>query len=363
MFDIVRELSPNSHRIERLLGAQAQQIADKTRGWYGPPLPIFGTPLVIGGDGEYRGVLRAGGFASLADYAVERYQRVVRGSMRRSRGELYGFTSLSDLISEATTGGKSQEFNYQKSGVAAPAVAASQSLWGVGTLPSAGSNMAAAPGGTVPTNSTTGALPFANPGGADTAHLTTWTGLSTVSGAVMLADQIWGANINHATTANTVTGTPSRYTGTAAAGNFLNGRVTTVLGATAHNITVTYVDQAGNTAEAAAAIAVRVSSAVQTTALTQPVWYIPLNAGDTGMRNVTSIALSAASTGNVDWCLYHPLAILPVMAVNIPFVLDGINSAFNLVKIETNACLTFLEYFKSAVTAATLGGMIKIVSG
>jgi hypothetical protein len=356
----------HSAQLERWLGTEeVERLSQSMRGWYGPPIAIAGVPgrVYACGDGDFCGPIRGGYYMNLADYALQRYRRIMRESAKRNRYTLHGFSSLSDLISEATTGGKSQIRTYSKTGVAAPAVNASQALWGVGALPGAGANAAAAPGGTIPTNTTTGGLQQANATGGDTLHLTTWTGLSSQVGSVMLYDYMYGVNINHATTANTVTGVPTRYQDATAAGSFLSGRVTTVLGATAHNVTVTYVDQAGNAAEAGTAQAIRVSSAVQTVPLTQPQWFYNLNGADTGLRSVTSIALSAASTGNVDWFIGHPLAILPQLAVNTSFVLDGINSAFSLERVYDNACLALLELFKSATGAATISGMVKLVSG
>ena len=81
------------------------------------------------------------------------------------------------------------------------------------------------------------------------------------------------------------------------------------------------------------------------------------------MRKITNVQSSGANTGAVDWIIGHPLAILPQPQVNVPYILDGINSAFNLVKIETGACLSLLEYFKSATGAATYSGLIQVVSG
>lgn len=333
---LLRRRSPRDALIERWLGADlAAGIAAKSRGMR-HPVPLANVP---GGlwvcDGDYVGLIAGG-----------------------------GFSSLSDLISEATTGGKKQTLSYQKTGVTAPAAAASASLWGVGALPAAGGNAGAAPGGTQFTRTSTGALLQANPGVGDTLHFITWTGVSTVAAmSLLLYDYLWGVNINHATTANAINGTLTRYNGTNAAGNFLSGRVTTVLGAGAHTITVTYVDQDGNAAEAGTAQAVRVSSAVNTTPLTQPQWFYTLNSPDTGMRNLTNIALSAASTGNVDWFIGHPLAILPTPLANVPFILDGINSAFNMEEIKTDACLAFMEYYKGATTATTYSGQVVLVSG
>ena len=119
-----------------------------------------------------------------------------------------------------------------------------------------------------------------------------------------------------------------------------------------------------NAAEAAAALAIRVSSAVNTIPHTQPVWFIPLNAADTGLRNITIFNLSAANSGFVDRMIAHPIAILPGVGVaNQPVILDGINSAFNLERIYDGAALSLLEWFKGATTATTYNGYICVVSG
>jgi hypothetical protein len=96
-----------------------------------------------------------------------------------------GFASLSDLITEATTGGKSQVLPYQKTGVAGPAATSSAFLWAQGAMPSAGANAAAAPGGTIPDNTTNGGFKQVDPAGSDTLHLTTWTGLPATMGRLM----------------------------------------------------------------------------------------------------------------------------------------------------------------------------------
>lgn len=359
--------SVHASRLERWLGAEtAEGIARNTRGWYGPPIPIAGIPgrVLVGGDGDFVGRIRGGRFASLADLAAERYQRIMWSWTRRQARTLNtGFASLSDLILEATTGGKRQQLSYLKTGVAAPAVTASEFLWKQGTLPAGGADAAAAPGGTIPDNTTTGGLLQADPAGSDTLHLTTWTGVASAVGALMLYDYLFGVNNSLNATNTAVTGVPTRYQTTIAAGSFASLRVTTVLSATATNLTLTYVDQDGNAAEAAAAIAARVSAAVQTIPLTQPAWFIPLNSPDTGLRKITNIQSSGANTGVADWLIGHPLAILPQQAVNVPSVLDGINSAFNLVEVKTDACLALMEYFKSATGAATYDGMIQLVSG
>jgi hypothetical protein len=320
--------------------------------------------VYITGKGDYVGSIRGGYFANMYDYAHDRYQRVMREWTRRQRSQLNtGFASLSDLISEATVGGKSQTLYYQKTGAAKVAAAYCQDMWNKGAVPAAGSNGGAAPGGTLYTRASTGALPFINPGGSDTAHITTWRALGTVVGSLLIYDRLLGVSCSHSSANIAITGTPARYNGIDAAGNFLSARATTVLSATAHTITVTYIDQDGNAAEAASAQTARVSAAVDTIPLTTPQWFFYLNGADTGARRPTNWATSAANSGVSDFFLGHLLGICPMIAANSMFILDGINSAFNLVQVKTDACLAFMEYFMPATTAGTFTGYIQVVSG
>ena len=357
-----------AQKLERWLGAEeVESISKRMKGWYGPPVPIAGVPgrVYACGDGDFCGPIKGGYYGNLVDYIAGR----VRKATRLRHGSLNaGFTSLSDMISEATVNSKKQVWTYQKVGVAAPAIGSSQWLWRQGTLPSTASVAAAAPGGTAYTRTSAGALEQFNAASGDTLHFVNWIGTNTLAGgtSLMLVDVLWGANFNRATSGNVaVTGVPTRYqTATTAPGNFISGNVTTVLNATANNLTLTYVDQDGSAAEAGSALAIRVSSAVGTIPYTQPTWYYPLNAGDTGLRNITNHNLSAAATGNVDQMIAHPIALLPAAGVaNQSVVLDGINSSFNLERIYDDAALTFIEYFKSATTATTYAGFITLLSG
>ena len=357
-----------AQKLERWLGTEeVESISKRMKGWYGPPVAIAGVPgrVYACGDGDFCGPIQGGYFGNLVDYVAGRVKR----AMRPRHGQLNaGFTSLSDLISEVTVSGKKQMWMYQKVGVAAPATGSSQWLWRQGTLPSTAAVAAAAPGGTAYTRLSAGALEQFNAGAGDTLHFVNWMGTNNQNAgtSLMLVDMLWGANFNHATSGNVaVSGVPTRYqTATTAPGNFISGSVTTVLGATAQNVTLTYVDQDGNAAEAGAALAIRASSAVGTIPYTQPTWFYTLNAGDTGLRNITNHNLSAANSGNSDQMIAHPIALLPAAGVaNQTVVLDGINSSFNLERIYDDAALTFLEYFKSATTAQTYAGFITLASG
>lgn len=326
------------------------------------PVPIMGV-----GASAYKGTIIPRSDREVRDIAESMIRR--KSVYQRLKGERGGFASLSDLITEATTGGKSQSIYYQKAGAAPGATAGTSPLWNSGNVPPAGGVGGTSGTGSVPTRTQTGALKQENATGGDTLHLTTWTGLSTVAGSVMLYDRLWHMTYNHAsatTTAVDSANRPTRHqTASTAPGNFCTSEVTTVLSATAHTIGITYVDSDDNAAEANTNVAVRVSSAVQTILFTAPQWNHVLKSPDHGLRYITEVDQSTITsvTGVSSVVIGHPLAILPQPAANVAFILDGINSAFNLIQIEDDACLSLYDFQKSANTAATLTGWIKLVSG
>jgi hypothetical protein len=362
----------SSAHIERWLGTeQVELISERMRGWQGPPVAVANIPgfVYACGDGDFAGKMLCGSEASLHQKLLDDLKRKTRRNrerLGRISKQLGGFTSLSDLISEATTGGKKQTLPFQKVGITAPAVGSSQFLWRQGVTPAAGSNAAAAGAGTAFTSASTGSMGQTDAASGDTLHFVNGFALSNQAqgSSLMLCDYLYGVNINYNTTSNTVTGVPTRYTtASTIPGNFQSGNVTTALGATAQNVTTTYTNQA-SASQTSPALAIRVSAAVDTIPHTAPTWYIPLAAGDTGIKAYTNISFSAANSGNVDRGIWHPIAIVPgINVANQPAFVDGLNTSFNLERIYDGACLCWLEWFKSATTAATYTGQIVMVSG
>jgi len=324
------------------------------------PVPIIGV-----GASAYKGTIIPRDDREVRDLAASMIRR--KSKFERIKGERGGFASLSDLISEATTGAKQQVLFYSKTGIAPGAVSGTSPLWNSSAVPAAGGVGGSSGTGAVPTRAQTGALAQANATGGDTLHLTTWSGVTSVAGSVLLYDRLWHMTYNHATATSTAVDSnnrPSRYQGTTSApGNFCTSEITTTL-VTAHNIGITYVDDAGNTTEANTNVAARLGAA-QTLAFTAPQWTHTLNTPDLGLRYITNFNQSTITsvTGVSSVVVGHPLSILPQPAANVSFVLDGINSAFNLVRVLDDACLSLYDFFKTANTAATLVGWITLVSG
>lgn len=362
----------HSDKLDRWLGkGQTEVYSHMFRDWKGPPVALAGVPgaVFVAPGGDFCGPIEGGGFANLIDFAEQRQRRVLRKYIERQRSKLHSFTSLSDLIAEATVGGKSQMLLYSKVATTATTVANAFSCFNVGNLPIASGVGGASGTGRKCTRATTGALGQSNPGGGDTLHLTTWTGQATAVSSLMLADRLWDMTYNHATATSTAVDAanrPDRYqTAGLAPGNFISGEITTALSATAHNLTITYVDDAGNTAEAAAAYAAPVSAVAGRSPTVAGQWFVPMNTGDRGARYLTNVAQSTITsvTGVTSWWIAHAIAMMPFPVANVPFVLDGINSAFNLQEILTDACLVFYTPHIAATGGITYTGTVQAVSG
>lgn len=366
----------HSGRLERWLGAaEVAQLSRAMRDFYWP-VPVHGVPgnvFALPG-GDFSGEIRAGSELSGAEQAVlvaRKYARNRTARMGMSRKQLGAFSNLSALLN-AGTGGKMQDLFFKKVGATANAIGGGMDLWTVSAQPAAGSAGAAAPGGTSPTNATTGALPFNNPANANTAHfVSAWSSSSVVNNTLLLYDRLFAvAKTMNSTATEAVTGTFSRYQGTTVlnadypGGNFVFPSVTTVLPATAHNWTVCqYTDQGGNTAQSIPSIAGVSASVAGAIDLAANNWFMPLASGDYGVKALTQMQCSAlVATGAVDFVVGHPIAFIPHPIITIMCAVDGINTAFNMALIYDNACLAFLEVVKPTTGSATYTGQIKLVA-
>jgi hypothetical protein len=322
----------HAQKLENWLGKESlNSLIDSSKGFY-HPVPVANIP------------------GNLFAYDGEVYGNIQGGS----------FSSLSDLIQQATTAGKRQDGLFYKVGTLA-VLNSYASLWNVGTLPPAAGAPTFLPSGTYPENTTNGSFKQSNPTG--TLHLTTaYSQANAAPNTLLLYDRLWhGGSGTHVTTnQQNINGSPSRYLGTESKGNFAFLEVTTALGATAQNMTMTYVDQDGNAAEAATALAMIASSVV--TRIPHTPWYVPLNTPDTGLQRVTRIQMSAGNTAGVsNVVIGHPLAFLPCPLANAMTIVDGINSAFSLVQVLANACLALIEC-KGVASATVYTGQLIMVS-
>ena len=371
----IRQRSVNASKLERWLGAdECERVSSAMKDWYGPPIALGNTPgeVYAHKGGDFRGVLRSGFEASAIDFALDKFKRIKRAfKIAPKRSQLVmgaGFTSLSDMIAEETAG-KGREFAFQKVGTTG-VVGATNTLWFVGNQPSAGAAAAAAPGGTVPTDATAGAFPFDNPTGGDTTHIKSSWPLASLVNTLLLYDRIFSVTKTmNSTATEAVTGVPTRYQSVtpgaadSAEGNFLFIECRTVLPATAHNwTTCTYEDQL-NAASTLPSVTGNSANIVNRLDMPAQSWFCPLEAGDTGIQNLTQTQCSAlVATGAIDFTIGHPIAWMPCPIVNIVCPIDY-RSIFKLTRIFDDAALAFLEVTKPATGATTYTGTFATLAG
>jgi hypothetical protein len=375
-------LATHSGRLERWLGKDAlERVSFAMKDWYGPPIALGGVPgkVFAHRGGDFRGELRAGYEASALDRAQDIMRRISRASRIASKRNALqlnaGFSSLGDLISEATLGAKRRDFIFQKNGPTG-VVGSCHTLWRLGSWPAAGNAGAAAPGGTAHVSTDTGAFGFTNPTGGDTQHFVSAMPTASVApNTLLLYDRLFSvAKTINSTATEAVSGTQTRYaSGTSTnadyiGGNFLFTEVTaTALANTAHNWTVcTYTDQASAASNlpSFAGNPGAVSTISDRLDMPNGTWFAPLETGDVGIKNLTQMQCSAlVATGSLNFVIGHPIAWMPCPVANIVCPVDGINTAFNLSRIMDNACLAFLEINKPAVTATNYTGQFTTVAG
>lgn len=185
---------------------------------------------------------------------------------------------------------------------------------------------------------------------------------TAVPSTLMLVDLCMyypGINMNVATAQTLVNGTPlTRYTNGAGLRTALV--IQTNTGATAHNIALSYTNQL-NVAGKVLPVTVAATGSAITPHLTHSGTsannygpFLPLASGDTGIRSVQSIQLSAASgAGTAALCLYKPLMEIPITTAGVYAERDLLNQLPSLPVIQDGACLVWLLFTGNALAAST----------
>ena len=209
-------------------------------------------------------------------------------------------------------------------------------------------------------------LPHGGNVSTDTKHLALASAVSAIATAVPAFIQ-WvdmqgyypGINMN-AATAQTLTGTPTlRYANGAGVRPYLVSTVAS--GATAHNISLSYTNQAGT---AGRALPVTVAGTASNTAAhiahsgvaaNNYGPFLPLAGGDTGVQSVQTITLSAASlAGTAALVLARPIGHpIPITTLGVLGEREFFTQAPSLPRIMDGACLVPLIFAGAATVTAT----------
>ncbi len=274
-----------------------------------------------------------------------------------------GFADFDAYLNAESVSSYGQDLPFEKTPSFTTAASSYWTLWNSPGIPTTGVYTGTGLDATQATVSTTGALYFANATSPRKLFLTALealTATASATGTLIVLDRLlYYPTIDHTATTNTLTqgAALSRYTTGRGVMAFLE--VTTALGATAQNVTLTYTDQGGTAGNSSATIAI-VASSVASRICHVPL-YIPLAAGDYGIRSVQTVTFSAANSAGVSaLVLAKELARIPIDAAFSIKTKDILRSGVGLPQIADNACLMFIWVPAGAVASPVFQGNLHV---
>lgn len=283
-----------------------------------------------------------------------------------------GFQSLDDFIGSVTVDGKFNRYDWNKiTGAAAYTAGRWYDLSGLAGNPPANTYSGTALNAQVPSETSGYGLYHGGNVSTDTKHIINVAAMSTAATGVpsilMLVDLCLyypGISMNSATAQTLTNGsTLTRYTTGAGLRSWVVTTATT--GATAHNLDSTagtgteYVNQAGSTKQHPGTVSFTASAIVphighSGTAANNFGPFLPLAAGDYGVRSYPRFKLSAASgAGTAALCIGKPLATIPLTTTSVMTERDLMNQLPSLPQVQDGACIVPLLYAGAAVAAST----------
>lgn len=131
----------------------------------------------------------------------------------------------------------------------------------------------------------------------------------------------------------------------------------TTLGTTATTITISYTNQAGTSGQTSTATTFG-GTGFREAAILIP---IPLQAGDTGVRSVESVTVTATTgtAGNFGVCMFKPLAMISLESATGAMPLDAVSTGCiigSLAEIHPDACLSISSF--TAISTTITGAII-----
>ena len=286
-----------------------------------------------------------------------------------------GFSSQDDLINQVSTNGKFYRSDWQKSTFATTAHTAG--MWyslqrGGGNPPAdtilgTGTNLAFQ--ALTDATATASCIPHGGNVGGGTGfkvllNAAAQTAAATTAPCVlMLVDLLGFYPITSVTTTgnqtlnNTVT--LPRYTDGAGVQAFITP--STVMGAATPNISITYTNSAGTGSKTTPATLPIGNTAAAVTSIVYSGTgsgkygpFVPLAAGDAGIRSVQSINLSASYvSGVLNLVLCKPLLTMPITTLGVTAERDLVNQFMSMPKVYDGACLSWLMLAGAATPVAS----------
>lgn len=286
-----------------------------------------------------------------------------------------GFASLDDFLQETTVNGKFTRTDWNKN--ALPTTAQTAGTWydlacgpglpGSDTAYGGGTNLAFQ---ALDDTSTTS--PGIQHGGnvtPDTKHVVNASAFSasvtTMPAVFMLVDRLGFYPITTTTSTsnqtldNTAAFPSGRHTNGAGLRAYVvcsSGAATTAMGAGTPSIDITYTNQAGTSGRATPTVlpvgttaAPKGSIVYSGTGAGKYGPFLPLAAGDSGIRSVQNFRLSATYTSGVlNLVICRPLLTLPMTTIGVAAERDLLNQVPSLPRIYDGANLSWLMYAGAA---------------
>jgi hypothetical protein len=172
---------------------------------------------------------------------------------------------------------------------------------------------------------------------------------SSTAGATLVAIDLLNVSggldgtITTEQTTNLPTAALTRHTG--GDGVFIGIVIYTIVGTTATTISVRYTNQAGTPNRVSTVTSFGGTGFREIGRLIQ----IPLQAGDTGVRSVEGVTLTATTgtIGNFGVCLFKPLTTFSLESTTGTMPLDAVSSGGmigSMAEFDDDACLTFMAF-------------------
>lgn len=172
------------------------------------------------------------------------------------------------------------------------------------------------------------------------------------------------------TTTMTNTVSAARYNGSGLPGLFVMPTIQTVIASGPAMTAMAYVDQTGTSQSAplSTLYVLDTHGATQTNLIganlalvttgNAPVPFVPLVAGSTGVRSITSVTFNGADTGSICFVLMRPLVFLANSQVQIPAAYDYVHQMPCLDdRVYDGAHISFLQYLHLAAQQFAQGGV------
>lgn len=237
------------------------------------------------------------------------------------------------------------------------------SLWALAGNPGAGSFDNTLAGVALSSSSAlvNGQIPFTNPVSGN-SYLARFQAGATIAGTLLLCDRLWhngGFTItaNTSQTVNSATFPARDLAGTTNGDGVLLGlEISAAAGAAAPTITVGYTNQAGTSSRTATNLFPTANSPAAGS-----FFPIGLQAGDTGVRSVQTLQLSASwVSGTMNLVAYRVLAALELTGAYIPNAVDAITGGFQQMHDGT---VPFLVFIPSTTTTSNISGQMIVTQG